>query len=166
MTFRKVTKDNPLRLPEKADVRGIILHWTAGRYGQHFDDYHFSIDELGQVWQNKHSPPGTVLPHCWHRNTGSIGIAAAAMYNATSEDYGEYPVTRKQLEAMAALAAKICRKYSIPETAVLTHAEAADEDGYGPNSGACERWDLWKEGSSLHKKIAWYLKMGGSNANA
>ena len=31
----------------KGRIKHIYLHWTAGRYGQAFDDYHLNIDEHG-----------------------------------------------------------------------------------------------------------------------
>ena len=46
------------------DVK-IYLHWTAGRYGQFFNDYHISIDQDGSIYASTDdlSPwptPGTV----------------------------------------------------------------------------------------------------------
>ncbi len=32
-------------------ISQIYLHWTAGRYGQLYDDYHFNIDADGSVYQ-------------------------------------------------------------------------------------------------------------------
>ena len=32
-------------------ISQIYLHWTAGRYGQLYDDYHFNIDVDGSVYQ-------------------------------------------------------------------------------------------------------------------
>jgi len=156
MSFRLVTPQKPALLPD-APVKGIILHWTAGRYGQRFDDYHFSLDAGGAVYQNKECPPGVWTSHCWRRNTGNIGIAVEAMYGATTEDAGDYPVTRCQIESMAALVAKLMRRYSIPIERVMTHAEAADLDGYGPAT-TCERWDLLGRGPEIRKKALWYLK--------
>jgi N-acetyl-anhydromuramyl-L-alanine amidase AmpD len=158
MGFRKITQSSPLKLPP-AEVRGIILHWTAARYGQSFPDYHFLIDADGTVYQNENAPPGVWTEHTWHRNTGNIGIAAEAMLNATPDNYGSYSYTREQLEAICALAAKIAKKYGIAPINILTHAEAAAQDGYGPGSGDPEtRWDWWHEGEKIHQKIAWYLK--------
>ena len=31
-------------------ISQIYLHWTAGRYGQLYDDYHFNIDADGTVY--------------------------------------------------------------------------------------------------------------------
>jgi N-acetyl-anhydromuramyl-L-alanine amidase AmpD len=79
------------------------------------------------------------------------------MYNATTNDPGEYPVTKYQIEAMAALVAELMKRYSIPVENVLTHAEAADLDGYGPAT-TCERWDLLGRGEELRQKALWYVK--------
>ncbi len=157
MGFNKITVSNPIKLPP-ADVRGIFLHWTAGRHGQQFPDYHFLVDADGSVYQNNDSPPGARLEHTWHRNTGTIGIAAMAMLGATETNYGPQAFTREQLEAMCALAANLARKYGIALLNIMTHAEAAAQDGYGPGSGDPQtRWDWWKEGDRIHKKIAWYF---------
>lgn len=32
-------------------ISQIYLHWTAGRYGQLYDDYHFNIDADGSIYQ-------------------------------------------------------------------------------------------------------------------
>jgi hypothetical protein len=101
MGFRKITTANPIKLPP-ADVRGVFLHWTAGRRGQQFPDYHFLIDADGSIYQNNDSPPGTRLEHTWHRNTGTIGIAAMAMFGATEKNYGPQAFTREQIESMCA----------------------------------------------------------------
>jgi N-acetyl-anhydromuramyl-L-alanine amidase AmpD len=138
-------------------VKGIRIHWTAGRYGQAFDEYHFCVDNDGAVLQNKECPPGVWTSHTWKDNSNNIGIAAMAMYNATSENYGDYPVTKFQLEAICALCAKIMLRYRIMIENVMTHAEAADRDGYGPAT-TCERWDFWKEGPVMKEKILYYLK--------
>ena len=54
------------------DVK-IYLHWTAGRYGQMYDDYHLNIDQDGSIWASTDDFSET-LAHTWHRNTASIGI--------------------------------------------------------------------------------------------
>ena len=32
-------------------IMQIYLHWTAGRYGELYDDYHFNIDADGTVYR-------------------------------------------------------------------------------------------------------------------
>ena len=40
-----------LALDAKGSIKHIYLHWTAGRYGQFFDDYHLNVDADGQVYR-------------------------------------------------------------------------------------------------------------------
>ena len=131
------------------DVK-IYLHWTAGRYGQMYDDYHVNIDRDGSIWASTDDFSET-LAHTWHRNTASIGITLCCGYGATTNDLGDYPPTSEQIDAMAQVVAVIAPalRLTIDSERVLTHAEAADNidellpegDEYGPNNG-CERWDL------------------------
>ena len=121
----------------------IYLHWAAGRYGQFFDDYHINIDEDGSFFISCDNFT-ELKAHTWHRNTGAIGIALACCYGGTSNNLGDYPPTALQIEAIAQVVATLCSAYGIECTKdnVMTHAEAANLDGYGPNS-TWERWDLW-----------------------
>lgn len=131
------------------DVK-IYLHWTAGRYGQMYDDYHLNIDQDGSIWASTDDFSET-LSHTWHRNTASIGITLCCGYGATTEDLGEYPPTVAQIDSVAQVIAVLAPALwlTIDSKRVLTHAEAADNidgllpegDEYGPNNG-CERWDL------------------------
>ena len=131
------------------DVK-IYLHWTAGRYGQMYDDYHINIDRDGSIWASTDDFSET-LAHTWHRNTASIGITLCCGYGSTTNDLGDYPPTSEQIDAMAQVVAVIAPALwlTIGSERVLTHAEAADNidgllpegDEYGPNNG-CERWDL------------------------
>ena len=72
---------------------------------------------------------------------------------------------------MAKIVALLCLYLDIPitEDTVMTHAEAAVADGYGPCSGDPEiRWDLWflpdptigsdlyPGGEVIRGKAAWY----------
>ena len=49
----------------------IILHWTAGRYGQFFNDYHINIDYDGSYILTTEDF-SEVKSHNWMKNTGSI----------------------------------------------------------------------------------------------
>lgn len=62
------------------DVK-LYLHWSAGRYGQKFGDYHINIDEDGSLWASTEDFAET-LAHTWKRNTGSIGITLCCCYGA------------------------------------------------------------------------------------
>lgn len=133
----------------RGSIRRLYLHWSAGRYGQIFDDYHFSIDKDGELYRTC-----TALTqhksHTWHRNTDSIGICLCCALDAVcradgSIDYGPQPPTLLQIEKMAQVIAVLAMALDLKigfET-VTTHAEAACMDGYGPGSGDNEtRWDL------------------------
>ena len=127
----------------------IYLHWTAGRYDTDYPDYHICINGEGKIVLM--ADLTETLPHTWHRNSGSIGIALDCAYGATNEDLGSYPPTAAQIEAMAQVTAVLAKALwlTIDRDRVMTHAEAADNiddllpegDEYGPCNG-CERWDL------------------------
>ena len=65
---------------------------------------------------------------------------------------GSYPPTLKQLQNVAKVVAVLCAALGIEitEQSVMTHAEAATIDGYGPGSGDRDtRWDLaWVQDAS------------------
>ena len=86
-------------------------------------------------------------------------------------DYGPEQPSSPQIECLAKITALLCRHLELPITdeTVLTHAEAAIADGYGPCSGDPEiRWDLWflpdsatgsgiyPGGDIIRAKAAWY----------
>lgn len=56
-------------------ISQIYLHWTAGRYGQLYDDYHFNIDADGSVYQTC-TQLTELKSHTWQRNTGAIALSA------------------------------------------------------------------------------------------
>ena len=62
-------------------ISQIYLHWTAGRYGQLYDDYHFNIDADGSIYQTC-TQLTELKSHTWHRNTGAIGIALCCACSA------------------------------------------------------------------------------------
>jgi hypothetical protein len=64
-------------------ISQIYLHWTAGRYGQLYDDYHFNIDADGSSVYQTCTQLTELKSHTWHRNTGAIGIALCCAYAAT-----------------------------------------------------------------------------------
>lgn len=131
-------------------ITQLYLHWTAGRYGELYDDYHFNIDADGSIYHTcalltDHKP------HTWHRNSGSVGIAlccafVALPHHGYDTDFGSYPPTPQQIDTAAKLVARLADGLDLPvdRFTVLTHCEAALLDGYGPYSGDAEtRWDLW-----------------------
>lgn len=133
----------------KGSIKHIYLHWTAGRYGQAFDDYHLNIDEHGEIYQTC-SRLTDCKAHTWQRNSGSIGIALCCAYGAIlnckwQPVYTVYPPTVQQINQMALVTAILCQELEleISFASVKTHAEVAFIDGYGPGQNDPDmRWDL------------------------
>ena len=128
------------------DIDCLYLHWTAGWNGQFFDDYHINIDGDGTVYLST-DDLSQKLAHTWHRNSRAVGISmaccATAQYDGLNTRWGECPPSSAQIEAMAKVVDVLCAALGLPidYDHVKTHSEAADEDGYGPET-TCERWDL------------------------
>ena len=153
-------------------IKNIYLHWTAGHYGQVYDEYHLCIDRDGTVYVNcKYLTE--YKTHTWMRNHSAIGIALCCGVDAgcwlpdgcegydveqaceashcpkadcALIDFGSEPPTAIQIEVMAKLVAVLCEELCLPitEETVQTHCEAAFEDAYGPGDGDSDmRWDLW-----------------------
>ena len=145
---RKLASEARQELYDQAEQMGrdpkIYLHWTAGRYGQKYDDYHINIDQDGSIYVSTDSF-GDILSHTWRRNAGSIGVALCCAYDAGSYDLGDYPPTKDQIESMAEVIAVLCDALGLPITKmyVLTHGEAADnEDGISPH----KPYAWWNDG--------------------
>lgn len=150
----------------------LYLHWSAGHYGQFFDDYHINIDQDGSIYIST-DDLSTVLAHTCHRNTGAVGIVLACCAGATTNDLGPEPPTAAQIEVMAQVVSVLAdaMELVIDIQHVMTHGEAGDNmDGvdltekYGMNS-TCERWDAailnngdtWGSGGDiLRGKAIWY----------
>ncbi len=129
----------------------IYLHWTAGHYGQCYDSYHICIDQGGEIYVMGDDFT-EYKPHTWKRNTDAIGIALCCAYNAEANsgfnaDLGEEPPTAEQIEKMAEVVAVLAKELELPldnSYYIMTHCEAAYQDGYGPFQGDPDmRWDLW-----------------------
>ena len=97
--------------------------------------------------------------------------AEGKLYGHGRVDFGDQPPTPVQLEKMSQVIAILAHALEIDITFsnVMTHAEAAFIDGYGPGSGDKEmRWDLWylpdlpfnramrPGGTALREKAQWY----------
>lgn len=161
----------------KYRIAQIYLHWTAGRYGQVYDDYHLNIDADGTIYCTCSSLTEQ-KSHTWKRNSGSIGIALCCGLGAQANhgydaDLGQFAPTAVQTEKMAQTVALLVTALGLQLTidTVMTHCEAALLDGYGPYSGDAEtRWDLWymrdspgdgqmkPGGDILRGKARWYLE--------
>lgn len=139
-------------------MKRVILHWSASGYEPSaacLDAYHFIIDGAGEIvpgdWPvsaNASIDPPRYAAHTRHCNTGSIGVSVAAMFGATgwpAMDPGPYPILPVQIDALAALVARLCADHRIAITreTVLTHAEVE------PALGIAQRgkWDIrWLPG--------------------
>ena len=150
----------------------ISCHWTAGRYGQIYEDYHISIDKDGRIYCPYNCLDLTAYrEHTYMRNSGCIGIALCGSYDAQfPAGGGSEPVTQAQIEVMSILIATLCKYADIYLNECKTHAEWASLDGYGAYSGDPEtRWDLYlmpdsaqggkliAGGDVLRGKAAWYM---------
>jgi hypothetical protein len=137
-------------------IERIYLHWSGGDYHTTFPSYHYCVglragqaraentsDLRANMRDVREADSGSYTAHTQGRNSFAAGLAALGMQGATPADFGAYPLTEAQVDALCALAAQIARAYGIPVDAehVLTHAEAAVADGYfGSNDD--ERWDI------------------------
>lgn len=133
----------------------VYLHWSAGRYGQFWDDYHVQIDKDGNIYVIGDGELDDVLAATWKRNSGSISISILGCLGATTGDLGQESPTPQQIEGMAQAIAALCNGLwlTIDKQRVLTHGEAAaNEDGICPHPAYAvwhddihdgdTRWDL------------------------
>lgn len=150
--MRKVGLEHIQTLAEAAGggIDRIFLHWSAGHYGQFFEDYHINIDFDGSIIITTQNLT-EVKAHTWRQNTGSVGVSLACCFAATTSCLGPEPPTNEQLKSMAQVVATLCAGLALPidYDHVRTHAEQADMDGYGPAQN-CERWDgwFWRDGDA------------------
>lgn len=143
---------NPVFPP--GDLRTIWLHWTAHDYDAVFPAYHYCLTGANAVIVHhthdlrrnmrdvRADPSVSYAAHTWHRNSWAIGLSIAAMEGATPSDFGAYPLTEPQLEAMCVVAARLAASYAIDVPAIRTHAEAAIDDGYFGAGSDELRWDI------------------------
>lgn len=133
-------------------MQRIILHWSAGSHtasGLDRSHYHRIIEGNGRVVDgvypieaNARPVAGKYAAHTLNCNTGSIGVALAAMSGAQERPFvpGRYPVTPTQVDALAGLCAALAWQYGIPVTrqTILSHAEVQ------PTLGIAQRgkWDI------------------------
>lgn len=141
------------RLPP-GELRAIWLHWTAGDYGTVYPAYHFCVSgaqdaivhhthDLRENMRDVRLAPE--LPYAAHtrgRNSWAAGLAIAGMRDATPTDFGRFPLTSAQLDALCRVAATLAVRYGIAPSAIRTHAEAALEDGYFGAGSEDVRWDI------------------------
>jgi len=158
----------------RGQVDKIYIHWSAGTYDQVWDSYHINITGHPTRIMRTTDDLTQIKSHTWKRNTGAIGLCMACCYDAVAYadggiDFGNYPPTPAQIDITSNLIAVLCHGLDIPIDSehVMTHAEAADLDDYGPAT-TFERWDLWKlpdlpgsgeimnGGDVLRGKAHWY----------
>lgn len=132
-------------------MKRVIIHWTAGTHNVSAVDkkhYHYIIGGDGAVVAGdlpvsaNESTATAYAAHTRGLNTGSIGVAFAAMHGAKERPFsaGRYPITEGQVAAMARLVFDLCEKYGIPVTpeTVLTHAEVEPTLGVSQSG----KWDV------------------------
>lgn len=137
-------------------MKRIIMHWTAGSHRASSTDlkhYHFVVEADGAIVAGNYpvsANESTSTPYAAHTrgtNTGSIGVAVAAMHGAKERPFssGQYPITQVQINALAELVADLAADYDIPveRTTILTHAEVQPTLGI-KQAG---KWDImWVPG--------------------
>ena len=137
-------------------IERIYLHWSGWDYVTVHPSYHYcvalrdgavEVEHTGDLTSNMRDLRGgefdDYVAHTRGRNSFAAGLSVMGMRDARPDDFGEFPITAAQIDALCVLAAEIARAYAIPIDAdhVLTHAEAAIVDGYF-GSGEEERWDI------------------------
>ena len=135
-------------------MRSIALHWTAGDYETVFPAYHFCLrgaddvfvvathDLAANLRDLRGGSDELYAAHVAGRNSWSVGIAVCAMGGATPLDFGRWPITANQVDALARAAGVLAAAYAVPLDAIRTHAEFALEDGYFGAGGDDCRWDI------------------------
>lgn len=168
--------------------RGVLLrtvtHWTGGGGRASAPDkkhYHYITEFDGRRVKGKEEPEDNIVvsdgdyaAHTLRLNTGSIGVAMAAMVGAKESplDYGSSPITEIQFERHCALLAELHIEHGIPVTpsTCLTHAEVE------PRLGVKQRgkWDITvlkfrpdlrgalRIGDYMRERVRFYIEeMGG-----
>lgn len=138
---------------------------TGGTYNVNETDlnaYHFVIDGKGHVYEGHHKPEdnidckdGNYAAHAKDHNTGSIGIAIACRRDTFTQP------TRKQVEAMCSLAARLCKDYDIDvgKHTVYTHAEIDPKRKIDINNLPCVAvYGTNNVGDWLRNKVIWYYR--------
>jgi hypothetical protein len=135
-------------------LRSVILHWTGGDYETVYPAYHFCLSgpcdvrvhashDLRANMHDLQTDSSTAYAaHTQGRNSYAAGIAVCAMHRATPTDFGRFPLSAQQIEALCIVSAALARTYGIALADVRTHAEAALDDGYFGAESDEVRWDI------------------------
>ena len=158
-----------LAMQANSKIDRVYAHWSAGWYGQAYEDYHICIDADGKLYLMTDCFTEKKA-HTWRRNSNAIGIALLCCADAKAKrghncDFGTAPPTHAQVDTLAQVTAVLSRGLGLPLDAAhfMTHCEAAIEDGYGPGSGDPEtRWDLWYLPDFSRKDYMDYRVLGGA----
>jgi len=136
-------------------VKFITLHWQgSSHFPKHFpSNYHFSINGDGYIYYSDIWHQGKWGSHTYNRNTSNIGISCSCLLGGTEKNYGEYPPTTEQVNAMCFLTSQLVRLFRLPLSSVKTHHDWARIDGYEG-----ERWDWKFEGEDLKKRIELFYR--------
>jgi hypothetical protein len=133
----------------------IIVHWTAGAYACSAVDkehYHIIVDGDGKLWRGDKSIKANVstsdndgyAAHTKNCNSGSIGVSACCMANATESPFnpGNYPLKQIQWDTLAEVVAELAAKYGIAcsPTTIMQHGEVEDNLGIAQDG----KWDIMK----------------------
>lgn len=142
--------------------KNIVLHWTGGNYtpcSTDLNHYHYLIDGQGNVKVGKYEPrdnenctDGKYAAHCGGGNTGRIGIAICCRRDINT------PPTKKQVEAMCALAAQTCINYGLQPSQCITHAEFGKQHPKTSSAGKQDINSLPYIGLRGIEEVADYLR--------
>ena len=118
----------------------LFLHYLKNSFAY----YHINILGDGKIVIST-TDFSEVKNHTWRRNSGSIGIALACAYGASSANLGGYPPTAKQIEVMAQVINAVATGWwlTIDKAHVLTHGEAANNEDGG--IGTHEPYAWWND---------------------
>lgn len=136
-----------------AQMNRVIVHWTAGAHrasGLDRSHYHILIEGDGKFVRgipsiDKNDARGVkpgYAAHTLNCNSGSIGVSLCCMAGAIESPFkgGSAPMTGEQWDALPAVLADLCRRYSIPVApqTVLSHAEVQSTLGIKQRG----KWDI------------------------
>lgn len=162
LTFKgaKILQEMPQRLPA-GKVDFITLHWTAGNYGQGFNDYQVLVSN-DEAWLSVDPLRWSAHQHTYAANTRNIGVSLMCMAPGQ-------PPTPAMVERAAAAVACLRQAYNLGSKHIKDHGQWAKEMGYWPDRVDVQTFKCgWVDNAPLdmviRDKAAWYLnklKTGG-----